>query len=219
MVVEDEPNIGALVRTYLERDGYQGAVGALGRGRAGRAAPPSRRARGARHRPAGDRRLRGLPADRRPGAGDHADRARRGRADRVAGLELGADDYVAKPFSPRELAARVKAVLRRSGRVGGATDDVTDARSGRRSPAARARCGSDGARGRAHPARVRPAGVPAAPRRSGRHRATSCSSRCGAFARPGETRTVEVHVAQLRKKLGHADLIRTVRGLGYKAAA
>ena len=52
---------------------------------------------------------------------------------------------------------------------------------------------------------------------SGRHRATSCWSPCGASARPGETRTVEVHVAQLRKKLGHADLIRTVRGLGYKA--
>ena len=39
------------------------------------------------------------------------------------------------------------------------------------------------------------------------------------FRSPGETRTVEVHVAQLRKKLGHPDLIRTVRGLGYKASA
>ena len=38
------------------------------------------------------------------------------------------------------------------------------------------------------------------------------------FVSPGETRTVEVHVAQLRKKLGHPDLIETVRGLGYKAA-
>ena len=38
------------------------------------------------------------------------------------------------------------------------------------------------------------------------------------FRSPGQTRTVEVHVAQLRKKLGHPDLIRTVRGLGYKAA-
>jgi two-component system catabolic regulation response regulator CreB len=42
--------------------------------------------------------------------------ARSGEVDRVVGLELGADDYVTKPFSPRELAARVKAVLRRSGR-------------------------------------------------------------------------------------------------------
>ena len=39
------------------------------------------------------------------------------------------------------------------------------------------------------------------------------------FVLPGQTRTVEVHVAQLRKKLGHPDLIRTVRGLGYKASA
>ena len=39
------------------------------------------------------------------------------------------------------------------------------------------------------------------------------------FLAPGETRTVEVHVAQLRKKLGHPELIRTVRGLGYKASA
>jgi len=38
------------------------------------------------------------------------------------------------------------------------------------------------------------------------------------FVSPGETRTVEVHVAQLRKKLGHPDLIETVRGLGYMAA-
>jgi DNA-binding response OmpR family regulator len=38
------------------------------------------------------------------------------------------------------------------------------------------------------------------------------------FVSPGETRTVEVHVAQLRKKLGHPDLIETVRGLGYKMA-
>ena len=38
------------------------------------------------------------------------------------------------------------------------------------------------------------------------------------FVSPGETRTVEVHIAQLRKKLGHPDLIETVRGLGYKAA-
>jgi len=42
--------------------------------------------------------------------------ARAGEVDRVVGLELGADDYVAKPFSPRELAARAKAVLRRAGR-------------------------------------------------------------------------------------------------------
>ena len=47
--------------------------------------------------------------------------ARSDEADRVIGLELGADDYVVKPFSPRELLARVRAVLRRRG--AGAEDD------------------------------------------------------------------------------------------------
>jgi DNA-binding response OmpR family regulator len=49
-----------------------------------------------------------------PISGDHAHSARR-KADRIVGLELGADDYVTKPFSPRELATRVRTVLRRSG--------------------------------------------------------------------------------------------------------
>ena len=52
--------------------------------------------------------------------------ARDEEADRVAGLELGADDYVPKPFSPRELTARVKAVLRRAGQ---AAPRTTSARS------------------------------------------------------------------------------------------
>ncbi len=48
--------------------------------------------------------------------------AREGEIDRVVGLEIGGDDYVCKPFSPRELVARIKAVLRRSGRANGAPD-------------------------------------------------------------------------------------------------
>jgi two-component system catabolic regulation response regulator CreB len=52
-------------------------------------------------------------------AGDLPDRAR-GEIDRVLGLELGADDYVVKPFSPRELVARVRARLRRAGGAGAA---------------------------------------------------------------------------------------------------
>ena len=64
-----------------------------------------------------------MPPDR--GAGPDRDATARDEVeDRVVGLELGADDYVAKPFSPRELAARVKAVLRRSA-AAGLPDDVT----------------------------------------------------------------------------------------------
>jgi DNA-binding response OmpR family regulator len=50
--------------------------------------------------------------------------AKGGEADRVVGLELGADDYVVKPFSPRELVARVKAVMRRLGRAGEAAERI-----------------------------------------------------------------------------------------------
>ncbi len=51
--------------------------------------------------------------------------ARSGEVDRIVGLELGADDYVAKPFSPRELTARVRAVLRRTGGSGGTKSPAT----------------------------------------------------------------------------------------------
>ena len=143
--------------------------------------------------------------------------ARDEEADRVAGLEVGADDYVAKPFSPRELTARVKAVLRRAGGAGSAADarDVLEL-----GPVVLAR----GAR----EVRVDGAEVELTQREFDlleyllRHAGQVVSrdqllESVWGFRSPGETRTVEVHVAQLRKKLGHADLIRTVRGLGYKA--
>lgn len=53
--------------------------------------------------------------------------ARQGEEDRIAGLELGADDYLVKPFSPREVVSRVKAILRRSSRVGDLHSDETNA--------------------------------------------------------------------------------------------
>src|ERR1700760_5077194 len=114
MVVEDEPNIGALVRTYLERAGYQALWV-----RSGEAALTELQ----RHPIAlvildiGLPGIDGFEVCRRiAGEGPVIMLpARDEEADRVAGLEVGADDYVAKPFSPRELTARVKAVLRRAG--------------------------------------------------------------------------------------------------------
>jgi DNA-binding response OmpR family regulator len=147
--------------------------------------------------------------------------ARDEETDRVAGLEVGADDYVAKPFSPRELTARVKAVLRRAGRPGApAGGDGADVIA--LGPVTLAR----GAR----EVHVDGAEVELTQREFDlleylmRHAGQVVSrdqllESVWGFLSPGETRTVEVHVAQLRKKLGRADLIRTVRGLGYKAAA
>jgi DNA-binding response OmpR family regulator len=215
MVVEDEPNIGALIRTYLERSGY-GVVWV----RTGEAALTELR----RHPiklvvlDIGLPGIDGFEVCRQIAGAVPVIMltARDEEPDRVAGLEVGADDYVAKPFSPRELTARVKAVLRRAGRAPSA-EDVTEL-----GPLVVAR----GAR------EVRVGGVEVQltqrefdlleylVRHAGQvvSRDQLLESVWG-FVSPGETRTVEVHVASLRKKLGQPDLIRTVRGLGYKASA
>ncbi|MDQ6730931.1 MAG: response regulator transcription factor, partial [Actinomycetota bacterium] len=142
--------------------------------------------------------------------------ARDEEPDRVAGLEVGADDYVVKPFSPRELTARVKAVLRRAARVP-ENDDVLELGPLRVARGAR-EVTVDGDE------------VPLTQREFElleylvRHRGQVVTrdrllESVWGFVSPGETRTVEVHVASLRKKLGRPELIRTVRGVGYKAVA
>lgn len=215
MVVEDEPNIGALLRTYLERAGYQTLWV-----RSGEDALAELR----RHPirlvilDIGLPGLDGFEVCRRI-AGEVPVimlTARDEEADRVAGLEVGADDYVAKPFSPRELTARVKAVLRRSGSVRASPQGPDVLTLG---PVVLAR----GAR------EVRVDGQEVELTQREFDLLEYLLRHCGqvvsrdqllesvwGFRSPGETRTIEVHVAQLRKKLGHPDLIRTVRGLGYK---
>jgi DNA-binding response OmpR family regulator len=217
MVVEDEPNIGALVRTYLERAGYRALW--VRSGEEALAELP-RHAVGLVVLDIGLPGIDGFEVCRRI-AGEVPVimlTARDEEPDRVAGLEVGADDYVPKPFSPRELTARVKAVLRRAGRVGpnGAPGDVLEL-----GPVTLAR----GAR----EVYVDGREVELTQREFDlleyllRHAGQVVSrdqllESVWDYRSLGETRTVEVHVAQLRKKLGHPELIRTVRGLGYKAA-
>ncbi len=135
--------------------------------------------------------------------------------ERVAGFEAGADDYVVKPFSPRELVLRVKAMLRRAPAaagaqrlsVGGLALDVA---------AHRAFVGDDEVELTAlefrllhhfltHPGRVQ-----------SRERLLA---EVWGITRPQETRTVDTHVLRLRDKLGRLrDVIETVRGVGYRLA-
>jgi DNA-binding response OmpR family regulator len=141
--------------------------------------------------------------------------ARDDEIDRVLGLELGGDDYITKPFSPREVVARVKAVLRRTSTM------VEDFER----PLVLGSVELDRSR-----RRVTVAGAPVEltatefdllgylMARPGRvvTRDQLLSAVWG-YSAAGGTRTVDVHVAQVRAKLGDASPIRTVRGVGYSA--
>src|SRR4051794_26583353 len=126
VVVDDEPNIADLVELYLQREGFR--VQKAGTGTAAIDAV-------AQHRPrlvvldGGPPDLDGLEVCRRLRQTSQVPviflTARDGEIDRILGLELGADDYVTKPFSPNELVARVKAVLRRAD--GGPSTEVLQA--------------------------------------------------------------------------------------------
>jgi DNA-binding response OmpR family regulator len=217
VVVEDDRNISELIDMYLRRDGHR--VISASSGEAGLEAV-------ARERPALVILDVGLPGPldgfevcRRIRAGGATPvmmlTARGDEIDRVLGFELGADDYVTKPFSPRELAARVKAIIRRS-TAPAPTSPVLVAGSvevdlGRRE------------------ARVVPEGrvVTLATREFdllaylARNRGLALSRQQlldgvwgpGWF---GDERTVDVHVGQLRKKFGTALPLATVWGIGYR---
>jgi DNA-binding response OmpR family regulator len=146
--------------------------------------------------------------------------ARTDEIDRVVGFELGADDYVGKPFSPREVVARVRAVLRRSGRS-------VDA-----APAALCfgRLEIDEA---ARTVRVDGADVQLKPREFALLLELASNAgialsrqrlleRVWGYDYSGDVRTVDVHVRRLRAKIeeeaGHPPVVQTIHGYGYKFA-
>jgi two-component system, OmpR family, alkaline phosphatase synthesis response regulator PhoP len=224
LVVDDEPHILDVVRSYLERDGYQVVVAADGDAALAlaRAARP-------------DLLVLDVMLPGRSGfdilralRGEGSDvavvmlTARDDVIDRVAGLELGADDYVVKPFEPRELVARVGAVLRRSERA--------PADAGRFELVRLFDLAIDPA---AREARRRGEVVPLT--RTEFDIALALAEQPGRVwtrDRIGERvfgesfaafdRTVDSHVKNLRRKLGSrpdgGPYVETVRGVGYRAA-
>ncbi len=142
--------------------------------------------------------------------------ARDDEVDRVVGLELGADDYVAKPFSTRELVARIRAVIRRSGSA------ITPDASADDAPL---EAGGVHVDPRSRRVTVRGTEVHLTPkehdllvhllRDPGRvHRRSELLEAVWGGGWDGADRTIDAHVANLRRKLG--GVIGTVRGVGYR---
>jgi DNA-binding response OmpR family regulator len=216
LVVDDEKNIVQLARLYLEREGFQVEAAFDGE-------QALEKARSVRPElvvldimlPGMDglavckelRKTSNVPVIILTARGDDVDR--------VVGLELGADDYVTKPFNPRELVARVKAVLRRS-RQEPVDQPVLEA-DGLRLDAARREVTLEG---EAVTLRAKEFDLLAAfMRHQGivldRERLLQMVWGSDYF---GDTRTIDVHVAWLRDKLAKAKKVKiqTVWGVGYK---
>lgn len=213
LVVEDESAIADLERLYLERDGFD--VEVLTSGEQALAAV-RQRAPVAVVLDVGLRGMDGIEVVRRLRAsGDDTPvivvTARDEEVDRVLGLEMGADDYLTKPFSPRELVARVRAVLRRGrlhdGRDVVSVGDVELSTSQRRVTVA------------GTPVELTPTEfelLAELMRNPGRvYSREQLLREVWGYSEAVTTRTVDVHVAQVRAKLGDALRIRTVRGVGY----
>lgn len=235
LVVEDDPKTANLVRLYLEHAGYEVTVASDGR----------EGLRLARREPAPDLvvldvmlpHVDGLQICREVRLGTDASvillTARSTEEDRLEGLDLGADDYVVKPFSPRELVARVRAVLRRR---------VANGAEGRARPSTKAPAAAEGGLRQAgaievdparHEARVNGKPVELTPREfdllhalaSRPGRVFSRDDLAAAAFGPdyeGSERTVDAHVKNLRAKIERDPtsprIILTVFGVGYRLA-
>ena len=213
LVVEDDNAIAEPLVVGLRREGFE--VRCVGTGESALAAPPA------------DLVLLdlGLP----DGHGFEVCRQMRARSsvpiiiltarddeiDRVAGLELGADDYVVKPFGFRELVARIRAVSRRTSApaANGAPQQIGELEIDRRSH------------------RVLLAGEEVSLTPKEFDLLSLLASDPGAMVTRreilaevwdphwyGTSKTVDVHIASLRRKLGHADWIETSRGVGFRLA-
>jgi DNA-binding response OmpR family regulator len=213
LVVEDEGNIADLVDLYLGREGFRVLQQSTGAG-------ALQAVRDQRPRlvvlDIGLPDIDGLEVCRRIRALGSLPviflTARGDEVDRVLGLEMGADDYLTKPFSPAELVARVKAVLRRvDGRTGA---EIVQA----------GRVAIDAGR---REIRIDEQPVEFTAKefdllRFLAERPGLAQSRqqildgVWGFDWYGDIRTVDVHIAQVRKKLGDACTITTVRGVGYR---
>ncbi|MCP4204392.1 MAG: response regulator transcription factor [bacterium] len=221
VVVEDEPDILEILRYNLEREGY--AVDAFSRG--------DEALEGIRKNPP-DLLLLDLMLPGMDGleitrllkrSRETAEiplimlTAKDQEVDRIVGLELGADDYLAKPFSPREVVLRVKAVLRRSNgspsgaetsRVGGLELDI---------PAHRLLVNGIEVEVTATEFRL----IRVLMERAGRVQTrTQLLADVWRYSEDVDSRTVDTHVRRLRKKLGReATRIETVIGVGYRLKA
>ncbi|MBE9566955.1 MAG: response regulator transcription factor [Proteobacteria bacterium] len=143
--------------------------------------------------------------------------ARAEEVDRIVGLELGADDYVVKPFSPRELVARVKAVLRR----GGASDEEEETLTflGLRIDRVQHRVEVEGEEVHLTPTEFRLLWCLAS--QPGRvFSRAELLDRIWGYDSESDARTVDVHIKRLRQKTNASESqsvsITTVWGLGYK---
>ena len=218
LVADDEPNIRELVRLYLSKEGYEIELAVNGEEALDKAL---------RLKP--DLVVLDLMMPRLDGFAvterirEQSDvpilmlTVRKEDAVKVAGLELGADDYLTKPFNPKELVARVKAILRRSDglRRSGSEVTVGDLQLNRQRREA-------SVAGRALDLRSKEFDLlfTLAQNEGVAMSRDQLLSLVWGYTFSGETRTVDVHINHIRQRLQHSAVqVETLRGVGYKLTA